>query len=343
MHLAGQTEADVFAWAAARGAPAGGARALARALVAGFAARPVRESPSRALLAEARATFESDLPGAEAVRDSDGTVRFAVRLPDGNVVETVAIHQPVSNLRAKERWTICLSSQVGCARGCVFCETGRLGLVRNLSAAEIVAQYALAARHLGFRPSNVVFMGMGEPLDNLEAVLRAVAVLREPGGFAVPERRITVSTVGIVPRMDELFARSRVNLAVSLHAVDADDRRALLPVARRWELSDLRAAIARAPRTVLLQWTLIAGVNDSERAADALAGFARGLDVRVNLIPLNPGPDPRQRAPSLARCRAFQRRLATHGVRTLLRLPHGQSIGGACGQLAGALRVPAPA
>jgi len=343
MHLAGQTEADLSAWAASRGATAGSARVVARALLAGLAGRPVREPPSRRLLTEARSSFETELPAAEAARDADGTVRFSVRLQDGNLVETVAIHQAASELRARERWTVCLSSQVGCARGCVFCETGRLGLLRNLTAAEIVSQFALVARHLGLTPRNVVFMGMGEPLDNLEAVLRAVAVLREPAGFAVPERRITVSTVGIVPRMDELYARSRVNLAVSLHAVDPAARRALLPVARRWELGELRAAIARAPRTVLLQWTLIAGANDSDREADALADFARGLDVRVNLIPLNPGPDPDQHAPPLARCRAFQRRLASRGVRALLRLPHGQSVGGACGQLAGTLRVPAQA
>ena len=341
MHLAGQTEADLAAWATSRGASRGGARVLARALVAGLAGRPVREPPAQGLFAEARSRFETDMPAAEVAQDADGTVRFAVRLGDGNLVETVAIHQPASRLRAKERWTVCLSSQVGCARGCVFCETGRLGLVRNLDASEIVLQYALVARHLGFAPPNVVFMGMGEPLDNLEAVLRAVAVLREPAGFAVPERRITVSTVGIVPRMDDLFARSRVNLAVSLHAVDPAARLALLPVARRFSLGEVRAAIARAPRTVLLQWTLIQGVNDSDREADALADFARGLDVRVNLIPLNPGPDPRQVAPPLARCRAFQRRLAAGGVRTLLRLPHGQSVGGACGQLAGSLRTQA--
>src|SRR5439155_637542 len=251
MHLAGQTEADLSAWAASRGATAGSARVVARALLAGLAGRPVREPPSRRLLTEARSSFETDLPAAEAARDADGTVRFSVRLQDGNLVETVAIHQ------------------------------------------------------------------------------------------AAPERRITVSTVGIVPRMDELYARSRVNLAVSLHAVDPAARRALLPVARRWELGELRAAIARAPRTVLLQWTLIAGVNDSDRETDALADFARGLDVRVNLIPLNPGPDPDQHAPSLARCRAFQRRLACRGVRALLRLPHGQSVGGACGQLAGSLRTQA--
>jgi 23S rRNA (adenine2503-C2)-methyltransferase len=341
MHLLGQTEPDLAAWATSRGASPGAARTLARALVAGLAGRPVREPPAHGLLAEAQDSFDMELPSAEVARGADGTVRFAVRLGDGNVVETVAIHQPASALRARERWTVCLSSQVGCARGCVFCATGRLGLLRNLEASEIVAQYALVARHLGFAPRNVVFMGMGEPLDNLEAVLRSVAVLREPAGFAVPERRITVSTVGIVPRMDELFARSRVNLAVSLHALDAAARIALLPVARRFSLDELRAAVARAPRTVLLQWTLIQGVNDSDCQADALADFATGLDVRVNLIPLNPGPDPRQVAPPLARCRAFQARLAARGVRTLLRLPHGQSVGGACGQLAGSLRAQA--
>jgi 23S rRNA (adenine2503-C2)-methyltransferase len=338
-HLAGQTERDLTVWARARGASAGAARVLARALVAEVAGRPVREQPSRELLAAARVAFGSWLPPAEAATDPDGTVRFAVQLEDGNVVETVAVHQPAGGTRARERWTICLSSQVGCARGCVFCETGKLGLVRNLAASEIVAQFAVAASWLGERPRNAVFMGMGEPLDNLEAVLQAIDVLREPGGFAVPERRITVSTVGIVPRMDELATRSRANLAVSLHAIDPAARLSLLPVARRWPLAELREAIARAPRTVLLQWTLIEGVNDADEDADALVDFARGLDVRVNLIPLNPGPDPRQQAPGLERCREFQRRLSGGGLRTLLRLPHGQAVGGACGQLAGARRA----
>jgi 23S rRNA (adenine2503-C2)-methyltransferase len=145
--------------------------------------------------------------------------------------------------------------------------------------------------------------------------------------------------VGIVPRIGELSARCKANLAVSLHALDPEVRSALLPVARRYALEDLRDAIARFPRTVLLQWTLIEGVNDCDAAADALAAFARGLDVRVNLIPLNPGPDPSQKAPALARCRAFQKRLADAGIRTLLRLPHGRTVGGACGQLAGSRRA----
>ena len=324
------TRADLETWALARGASAGAARVYARYRLAQAARRPLPEPPSRALLqGEGPA---ADLPGADAVTDPDGTVRFAVHVA-GAVVETVLI----SHL---SRRTVCLSSQAGCARGCVFCETGRLGLSRNLEASEIVAQYAVAARHLGSRPQNVVFMGMGEPLDNLEEVLRAIAVLREPWGFAVPERRITVSTVGIVPRMPELYARTKAQVAVSLHAIDERQRLALLPVARRWPLALLRQMIASAPRTVLLQWTLIEGVNDADADADALIGFCAGLDVRVNLIPLNPGPVRSQRAPPIWRCRAFQRRLADAGVRTLLRMPHGQSVGGACGQLAGARRPP---
>jgi len=334
MDVLGMTGNALFEWARERGATAGAARTLARFLLARAAGRQTHGTPARHLLAAL--TDPTVLPHADVAESSDGTVRFAVRLADGELVETVLIHQPASELRARERWTVCLSSQAGCARGCVFCETGRLGLARNLSAAEIVAQYALAARRLGARPANVVFMGMGEPLDNLEEVLQAIAILREPAGFAVPERRITVSTVGIVPRMNELFARTKAQVAVSLHA---EQRRALRPVARKWSLRQLRDCIAAAPRTVLLQWTLIAGVNDADSDAEALARFCEGLAVRVNLIPLNPGPVPGQVAPSMDRCRAFQRRLSGHGVRALLRMPHGQQVGGACGQLAGSRRL----
>jgi 23S rRNA (adenine2503-C2)-methyltransferase len=322
-------------WARERGATDGAARALSRHLLGSFAGRPNKALPSRALLADA-AELARNLPRFEAHEGSDGTVRFAIRLDDDNLVEAVLIHQA-------GRETVCLSSQVGCARGCVFCETGRLGLLRNLTAAEIVSQYAVALRFAEGRgrpaPRNLVFMGMGEPLDNLDEVIRAIEVLCEPQGFAVAERRITVSTVGIVPKLPELFARTKACVAVSLHAVDERQRLALLPVARRWPLSALREALANAPRTVLLQWTLIEGVNDSLDDAGRLAEFSRGLDVRVNLIPLNPGPRKDQRAPPLQRCRAFQRQLADLGVRTLLRLPHGQEAFGACGQLAGALRM----
>jgi 23S rRNA (adenine2503-C2)-methyltransferase len=324
------TQAALESWAQERGATPGAARALARHLIASFAGRKNDEHPSRVLLEEA-AQFERELPRYEAIEDRDGTVRFAITL-GGELVEAVLIRQP-------GRETVCVSSQVGCARGCVFCETGRLGLVRNLTAAEIVSQYAVAAGSAKARPTNVVFMGMGEPLDNLDEVIRAIEVLREPSGFAVPERRITVSTVGIVPKLPELFARTRAQVAVSLHSIEERQRLALLPVARRWPLAELRAAIASAPRSVLLQWTLIEGVNDSLAQAERLASFAQGLDVRVNLIPLNPGPIAAQRAPPVAHCRAFQKRLADLGVRALLRLPHGQESFGACGQLAGSRRA----
>jgi len=323
MHLAGFNRETLEASLRAAGDRPGTAKVRAHALVSWFAGRRA-EAPDPI-------PYDTKPPDAVSVVDPDGTVRFAVVLRDGAVVETVLIRQPT-------RVTVCLSSQVGCARGCVFCETGKLGLLRNLEAWEIVAQYALAVRYLEQRPSNVVFMGMGEPLDNLDEVLRAISVLAEPAGFAVPERRITVSTVGIVPKMDELYRRSRANVALSLHALDPRTRLSLLPVARRYPLEEVRAAIARSPRTVLLQWTLIEGRNDSDADADALADFSRGLDVRVNLIPLNPGPDPSLRAPALERCRAFQKRLADRGVRTMLRLPHGCSVGGACGQLSGRLR-----
>ena len=337
-------QAALEQWARDRGASTGAARVLARQQSARQAGRTSKDAPpARALAAAAERLLDAALPTAAVAEDPDGTVKFAVRLSDGAVIETVAIHHPAGDpdaagARKSARWTICVSSQAGCARGCVFCETGRLGLVRNLTAAEIVQQYALAARHLGAQPRNVVFMGMGEPLDNLDAVVGAIGVLTCRAGFAVPERRITVSTVGIVPRMDELASRTRANLAVSLHALDSAARLSLLPVARRWPLAELRAAIARAPRAVLLQWTLIDGVNDRESDAAALVSFCAGLDVRVNLIPLNPGPIAAQRAPPLERCRAFQKRLADAGVRCLLRLPHGQGVGGACGQLAGAQR-----
>jgi 23S rRNA (adenine2503-C2)-methyltransferase len=348
-HLLGLTEAGFASWAKARGAGDGAARAFARTMLARAAKSPVRggETAGKVLLEAAARDLDDSMPAYEAFPDPDGTVRFAITLSDGALVETVLIAQPAQaendeSDRKRSRFTVCVSSQVGCARGCVFCETGRLGFVRNLAAWEIVAQFAIAADYLKtnqkLAPDNVVFMGMGEPLDNLEAVLQSIAVLREQSGFAVPERRITVSTVGIVPRMDELYARTKANLAVSLHALEEKSRVALLPIAKKFDLATLRAAIARAPRTVLLQWTLIEGQNDSDEDADRLAKFCEGLDARVNLIPLNPGPLDAQRAPPLERCRAFQKRLADAGVRALLRLPHGQQVGGACGQLAGARR-----
>lgn len=329
------TTAALTAWACEQGATEASARAVARVMVGRFAGRDADVRASSRLLARAEETFADLTLDASAHPDPDGTVRFVVRLPDARVVEAVAIPHGA-------RTTVCLSTQAGCARGCVFCETGRLGLERNLTVEEITGQFASVARWLRAHerpsPSNLVFMGMGEPLDNLDAVLGATEVLSDDCGFAVARRRMTVSTVGIVPKMREFYRRARCRLAVSLHAANDEERKALLPAARQWDLAALKAAIAESPETVLLQWTLIDAVNDTPRHAEELLAFCQGLDVRVNLIPLNPGPDDALKAPPMQRVREFQKFLADNGVRTLVRLPHGQEIGGACGQLAGALR-----
>jgi 23S rRNA (adenine2503-C2)-methyltransferase len=323
------TRAALEAWAAGQGAKPGAAKTFARFLTASFAGRSIDDRPSQQLLQ--RQKFPTQLPRFDSVKDPDGTIKFAIHL-DGAIVEAVLIHQ-------ENRETVCVSSQAGCARGCVFCETGRLGLQRNLTAAEIVCQYAIAASHAARTPCNVVFMGMGEPLDNLDEVVKAIEVLADPIGFAVPERKITVSTVGILNKLPELFERTKAQVALSLHAIDPQKRKELLPIARKYSLEQIREALQRAPRGVLLQWTLIEGVNDSMQDADSLADFAQGLEnVRVNVIPLNPGPIESQHAPSMEACRAFQKRLADRGVRTLLRLPHGREASGACGQLAGRIR-----
>jgi 23S rRNA (adenine2503-C2)-methyltransferase len=328
------TADGVAAWAQTKGASREAARVLARYLVGRFAGRE-SVAPSQKLLRTAETEIATGLPEVQASPAADGTIRYVVRLNDGALVEAVVIPHP-------ERTTICLSSQAGCARGCVFCETGRLGLARNLAAEEITGQFVAVARTLAAKslptPTNVVFMGMGEPLDNVDAVLTACDVLADASGLGVAPRRITVSTVGVVPAMRIFHKRARVRLAVSLHAANDDARRALVPVARTWDLAALRGAVAEAPRTVLLQWTLIEGVNDTDRDVTELRAFCEGLDVRVNLIPLNPGPEERLRAPSMERVRSFQRQLSAAGIRVLVRMPHGQEVGGACGQLAGALR-----
>lgn len=330
MHIGALTTEQLTRWAMDQGASPESARQLARHLVGRFAGRDPDTKPSHRLLSRA-AEIRDDIPQIEANPAADGTVRYAVHFADGALVEAVAIPHP-------RRTTICLSTQAGCARGCLFCETGRLGLTRNLSAEEITGQFAAVSRTLAIKPTNIVFMGMGEPLDNLDAVLTACDVLSDDCGFATAPRRITISTVGVVPKMLELNRRSRVRLAVSLHAANDAERQALLPVARSWNLDALRDAITQVRDSVLIQWTLIAGVNDSDRHVDELRAFCDGLDVRVNLIPLNPGPEELLRAPDMERVRTFQKRLRDSGIRTLVRMPHGQEIGGACGQLAGSLR-----
>lgn len=271
---------------------------------------------------------------------TDGTLRLLLRARDGALVESVLIPGPT-------RTTLCVSSQVGCARACSFCETGRLGLSRQLSAGEIVDQVRIAratwARQQD-KPalSNIVFMGMGEPFDNLDEVLRAVKLLTDERGFAFAPSRVTVSTVGVVDKLPAFFAGCRAELAVSLNAPDDERRRIIMPVNVRFPLAMLREALLRhvpKGRRVFFEYVLFDRFNDAPEDADLVAAWTKGIRCRVNVIPCNVGPDPALRAPSQERMNAFVARLSEHRVTTLVRRPRGCDVGGACGQLAGARRL----
>lgn len=258
-------------------------------------------------------------------------------------LETESVLIPMVGRRGRLTWTLCVSSQVGCARGCVFCETAQMGLVRSLSAAEIVAQWFVATHRLGARPRNVVFMGMGEPMDNLDAVISAIAVLIDTNGAGVAVSRITVSTVGRVDgirRLAEQVRRPgwhRLNLAVSLNAPDDALRGRLMPIARRHSLAELRAALEAWPRyggaKFCIQYVLIPGVNDAPAHARALAEYVRGLPACVNVIPYNPRRDSPWPAPEEHAVVAFMRELIAAGVFVKRRRTKGREMMGACGQL----------
>ena len=281
-----------------------------------------------------------------AVREltcDQGTTRKALwRAFDGAYVESVLMRYP-------DRVTMCVSSQAGCGMACPFCATGQVGLTRNLSAAEIVAQVVSGARALASgevpggpgRISNVVFMGMGEPLANYASVLAAVRRLTDPvpGGLGISQRGITVSTVGLVPAIGRLAREGlSVRLAVSLHAPDDELRDELVPVNRRWKVAEvLAAAWAYAEATgrrVSVEYALIRDINDQGWRADALAALLAGQLAHVNLIPLNPTPGSRWTASRPRDMREFEARLAARGIPVTVRDTRGTQIDGACGQLA---------
>jgi 23S rRNA (adenine2503-C2)-methyltransferase len=277
---------------------------------------------------------------ADEAPATDDTVRLALRAWDGALVETVLIPGP-------NRTTVCVSSQVGCARACSFCETGRHGLARQLEAGEIVDQVRVARGVWRARPGapplqNLVFMGMGEPFDNLAEVTRAIRLLTDGRAFAFAPSRVTVSTVGVADKLEAFFRDCHAELAVSLNAPDDARRDAIMPINERVPMAALREAIVRtlpAGKRVLFEYVLFDHVNDAPADADLLAAWTAGLRCRVNVIPCNPGPDPALRPPTPARLEAFVARLSSLGVTTLVRRPRGRDVGGACGQLAGALRA----
>jgi 23S rRNA (adenine2503-C2)-methyltransferase len=242
-------------------------------------------------------------------------------------------------MKYPDRVTMCVSSQAGCGMGCPFCATGQAGLTRNLSTAEIVAQVVAGERHA--RVSNIVFMGMGEPLANYKSVLGAVRRLTDPvpSGLGISQRSVTVSTVGLVPAINRLAAEKlSVTLAVSLHAPDDEARDELVPVNRRWKVAEVLDAAwdyaAVTGRRVSIEYALIRDVNDQPWRADLLGSLLAGHLVHVNLIPLNPTPGSKWTASRPGVQEEFVRRVAAHGVAVTVRDTRGREIDGACGQLA---------
>ncbi len=280
-------------------------------------------------------SFQTLVPKVDA-HSSDGQTRKVLfGLPDGREIETVLMGYV-------QRRTICISTQAGCAMGCVFCATGQMGFRRHLSAGEIVEQVLWFARELkagGDRLTNIVVMGMGEPFHNYDATMAAVDRLNDPRGFNFGSRRVTLSTVGLAPMIERFAAeRRQVNLAVSLHAATDELRSELLPVNRKYPLARLFAAVrdyyAATHRRVTFEWALIEGKNDTPEQVRALAAWAKGLPCHVNVIPLNPTRDYAGRAATRERVAAFKAALDSHGIPCTIRVRRGIDINAGCGQLA---------
>ena len=294
---------------------------------------PVRERLTAALLPPLLTTVR------EVDCDEGATRKTLWRGWDGTLVESVL-------MRYADRTTVCVSSQAGCGMACPFCATGQAGLTRNLSTAEIVDQVVASNRveaSTGGRVSNVVFMGMGEPLANYTRVIAAVRRLIEPSphGLGMSQRNIVVSTVGLVPAIRKLTAEGlQVTLALSLHAPDDELRNTLVPVNTRWPVSEVLAAAFEytrvTSRRLSIEYAMIGGVNDQPHRADLLAARLRGKLVHVNLIPLNPTPGSAWDASAKPVEREFVRRLRAAGIATTVRDTRGREIAGACGQLAAA-------
>jgi 23S rRNA (adenine2503-C2)-methyltransferase len=269
----------------------------------------------------------------------DGSYKWLIRLDSGNCIETVFIPEP-------ERGTLCVSSQIGCALNCSFCATATQGFNRNLQVAEIIGQLWQANRLLGGKRNgnrkitNVVMMGMGEPLLNFDNVVKAMDLMQDDLGFGLSKRRVTLSTAGVVPALYRLREVSDVSLAVSLHAPYDELRNELVPLNRKYPITELVAAcrhyIAGKPqRRITWEYVMLAGINDSETHARALVRLIKSIPSKVNLIPFNAFPGTGYRCSKLAAIERFRAILMAHGVTTVTRKTRGDDIDAACGQLAG--------
>jgi len=278
----------------------------------------------------------SHLTPVKSSDSTDGETRkILFQLPDKHLVETV-------KMQYRKRRTLCISTQSGCAMGCVFCATGQMGFLRNLTIGEIIEQILFFARAVavgGDRITNIVFMGMGEPFHNYTNVLNAIEILNQPDGMNLGARRFTISTVGLVPQIRKLTREKiRVNLAVSLHAADDELRTSMLPINKKFPLGVLMESLDEymhiTKRRVTFEWALINGVNDTPDQANKLSNLLRGKLAHVNLIPLNNTSKYKGKASSRKRQEAFKSILESHSIACSIRLRRGIDIQAGCGQLA---------
>ena len=317
-------------WVSAQGHPAYRAGQLLRRLWQ----NPVGAwAEATELPADLRTQLDLELPllrlEAEVVQtSSDGTRKYLWRLSDGEKIESVLI--PTATRR-----TLCISSQAGCALGCTFCATGLMGFRRNLRPSEIAGQVReVVLRNTADKPTNIVFMGMGEPLLNWPAVDTTLSILNQPEGLGIGARHITVSTVGIVPGMKALAARpEQFRLAISLHSPQGASRIGLMPIEKKYPLRDVLQAAESFRKRITFEYVMIAGRNDRDEDVGALIALARRLGAHVNLLPLHPGGDPSLRPTGTTRIREFREQLAHAGIEAVVRRSRGLDIDAACGQL----------
>ena len=331
------TRDELIAFARERGLPAFRGRQifswLYRPGVADFS--EMTDLPKDLRSSLAAETFFSRLVPAVKEQSADGTIKYGFLLQDGKMIETVLIPEAGRN-------TLCLSSQVGCAMECSFCLTGTMGFSRNLTCAEIVNQVCAVADDLRAREagtlSNLVFMGMGEPLANFTNLIKALAILMDETGLHFSEHRITVSTCGIAPKIIELGQKTKVNLAVSLHAADNETRDRLMPVNARYPLETLLDACRQfsLPRRkkITFEYILLKGINDSDQDAIKLARLLHNIPAKINLLPCNETAALPYAKPDRQRIDAFQQILKKKGYTVLVRSSRGADISAACGQLA---------
>jgi len=278
--------------------------------------------------------FISNFSPEEILKSADGTVKFLFRLDDSKRIESVLIPQA-------GYYTLCVSTQVGCAQKCRFCLTGKMGFKRHLKTAEIVNQIIYARRHLPqFWPlRNIVFMGMGEPLHNFKHTLKAIQVILHPLGLNFSHRRVTVSTVGLIPQMLKMAEATNISWAISLHAPDNQIRNFLVPVNKKYPLPALLKAMKKMPlpprKRFTIEYVLLKEINSTLKHAHALAKLLKDLPVKINLIPFNPHPGSEFQAPSWEEVLLFQETLQKYGYTVTIRQSKGADIGAACGQLDG--------